>query len=139
MKIETSLHADHQLDQLAGQLEHWRQSRPHSRKRIPQEFWDQAVALTTVLSPSRVAKHLRLSWTTLKKQMAVHQESAAALPTTLGFVEVPPSPSSQATPATEVVYISVRSSGREKPWASACACILTFSPISDKMRTEVSS
>ncbi len=30
MKIETPLHADHQLDQLAGQFEHWRQTRAAS-------------------------------------------------------------------------------------------------------------
>ncbi len=27
MKMDTLLHADHQLDQLSGQFEHWRQSR----------------------------------------------------------------------------------------------------------------
>lgn len=59
MKIKTPLHADHQLDQLAGQFELWRQRRPHPRARLPQELWDQAVALTSALSPSRVAKHLR--------------------------------------------------------------------------------
>ena len=59
MKIKTPLHADHQLDQLAGQCEIWRQVRPHPRARIPHELWDHAVALTSALSPSRVAKHLR--------------------------------------------------------------------------------
>lgn len=44
MTINTSLHADHQLDQLAGQFEHWRQTRTQPRDRIPQELWDQAVA-----------------------------------------------------------------------------------------------
>ena len=29
MKIESPLHAEHQLDQLAGQFEHWRQTRTH--------------------------------------------------------------------------------------------------------------
>ena len=36
MKIDTSLHTDHQLDQLAGQFEHWRQTRSHRGERIPQ-------------------------------------------------------------------------------------------------------
>ena len=35
MKIETPLHADHRLDQLAGQFELWRQSRSQPRERIP--------------------------------------------------------------------------------------------------------
>ena len=45
MKIETPLHADHQLDQLAGQFEHWRQTRSHPCERIPHALWEQAVAL----------------------------------------------------------------------------------------------
>jgi hypothetical protein len=104
MKIETPWHAEHQLDQLAGQFEHWRQTRPSPRSRIPPALWDQAVSLTQALSPSRVAKQLRLGVTDLKKQIAAHHESTAAPPpTTLGFVEVPPTPSwPQAIPATQI-------------------------------------
>jgi hypothetical protein len=104
MKIETRLHAEHQLDQLAGHFEHWRQTRTHPRQRIPQELWDQAVALTTALPPSRVAKHLRLGAADLKKHLAAHQESIeAAPPTTVGFVEVSPAPSWQKpTPAMQI-------------------------------------
>ena len=51
MQIETPLHAEHQLDQLAGQFERWRQSRTHSSARFPQALWDQAVALAAVLPP----------------------------------------------------------------------------------------
>ena len=61
MKIDTSLHTDHQLDQLAGQFAHWRQTRPHPHSPIPSELWAQAVALTTVVSPSRVAQQLRVA------------------------------------------------------------------------------
>ena len=104
MKIKTPLHADHQLDQLAGQFEIWRQMRPHPRARIPQELWDQAVALTSALSPSRVAKHLRLGVTDLKKHIATHHELTAVVsPPPLGFVEVPPAASwLQAAPATQI-------------------------------------
>jgi hypothetical protein len=104
MKIGPPWHAEHQLDQLAGQFEHWRQTRPSPRSRIPQALWDQAVSLTQALSPSRVAKQLRLGWTDLKKQIAAHRASpAASPPTTLGFVEVPPAPSwPQAPPATQI-------------------------------------
>jgi len=70
MKIETPLHAEHQLDQLAAQFEHWRQTRTHSGERFPQALWDQAVALASALPPSRVAKQLRLRLTDLKKHMA---------------------------------------------------------------------
>ena len=89
MKIESPLHAEHQLDQLAGQFEHWRQTRTHPGKRFPQALWDQAVALAATLPPSRVAKQLRLRLTDLKKQMAT---PPAASPLPLGFVEVPSAP-----------------------------------------------
>jgi hypothetical protein len=93
MKMDTPLHADHQLDQLSGQFEHWRQNRSHPHERIPAPLWDQAVALTSTLSTSRVAKHLRLGVSDLKQQIANRQGQAAApMPTPPGFVEVPPPP-----------------------------------------------
>ena len=91
MEIKTPVHADHQLDQLAGQFEHWRQTRPHPYAQIPQPLWKQAVALTSVLSPSRVAKQLRLRLVDLKRHIA-SQHALAAPPTTPGFVEVSPPP-----------------------------------------------
>jgi hypothetical protein len=42
MKIETALHAEHQLGQLAAQFEHWRQTRTHPGERFPQALWAQA-------------------------------------------------------------------------------------------------
>ena len=102
MKIQTLLQADHQLDQLAGQFEHWRQTRAHPSERIPQSLWDQAVALARVLPHTRVAHHLRLSSNDLKKRMAAQFESTPATPA--GFVEVPPAPprSTQPPSATEI-------------------------------------
>ena len=104
MQIETPLQADHQLDQLAGQFAHWRQTRTHPYERIPQELWDHAVALAAALPPSRVAKQLRLRVADLKKQMATrHASTTAVPPTSLGFVEVPPAPSwPQATPTIQI-------------------------------------
>ena len=84
------LHADHQLDQLAGQFEHWRQTRSHPSERIPQHLWDQAAALARVLPRSRVAQHLRLSPSDLNKHMATRPDARPATPRTpLPFVEVP--------------------------------------------------
>jgi hypothetical protein len=94
MKIETPLHAEHQLDQLAAQFEHWRQTRRYPAERFPQALWDQAVALAATLPPARVAKQLRLRLIDLKKQMATSPASPApAPPMSLGFVEVPAAPS----------------------------------------------
>jgi hypothetical protein len=95
MKLDTPLHTDHQLDQRAAQFEHWRQSRSHPHDRIPEPLWDQAVTLTQTLSPSRVAKHLRLRVSALKKQITQRQ-GQAGMPRRVpaGFIEVP-KPSTQ--------------------------------------------
>jgi hypothetical protein len=104
MKMDTPLHADHQLDQLSGQFEHWRQHRSHPHERIPDALWDQAVALTATLSASRVAKHLRLRLSDLKQQSAKRQGTTTAqMPPAPGFVEVPSAPTrSQSPAATEI-------------------------------------
>jgi hypothetical protein len=96
MQLDALLQTEHQLDQLAGQFEHWRQRRSHLHDRIPEPLWEQAVALTATLSPSRVAKHLRLRLSDLKAQITKRQGATAvqrpphsAAPS---FVEVPPPP-----------------------------------------------
>lgn len=104
MQIDTRLHADHQLDQLAAQLEYWRQSRLRPHDRIPEVLWDQAVALTQTLTPSRVAKHLRLGVSDLKKQITKRQGQAAPHSSVASdFVEVPrPSTKPQTLSGIEV-------------------------------------
>lgn len=92
MQIAAPLHAAHQLDQLAGQFEHWRQTRAHPHERIPEPLWAQAVALTAARSPSRVAKQLRLRGNDLKKQIRQRQGTPDVGPAPRGFVEVPPAP-----------------------------------------------
>lgn len=59
-----------QLTQLAQRFAHWRQHRPSPKARIPQALWDDAVslALNSHLSASRVAKHLGLCTSDLKKR-----------------------------------------------------------------------
>ena len=104
MKSATPLQADHQLDQWAGQFEHWRQTRTHPYGRIPPALWEQAVALTATLPPSRVAKQVRVRLADLRKQMALCQAAPAALAAQpLGFVEVPPAPTwPPPTAATQI-------------------------------------
>jgi hypothetical protein len=129
MKLETALHSDHQLDPLAGQFEHWRQSRTRPSERIPQPLWDQAVALASVVPHPRVAPHLRLSSNDLKKQTAKQTAADPAAPApTASFVEVPPAPTrsqpSSAT-ATEIERpdgARLRLTGAEAPLATVgCA------------------
>jgi len=106
MTIQTPLHAEHQLDQLAGQFAHWRQTRTHPHSPIPPALWAHAVALTAVVPPSRVAKQLRLRLADLKKQIATRHAAPTAVPhppTSLSFVEVPlPPVRPQATPTIQI-------------------------------------
>ena len=37
--------AEEALTELAERFEHWRRTRPKGRARIPEDLWDQAVAL----------------------------------------------------------------------------------------------
>jgi hypothetical protein len=107
MNMQASLHADHQLDQLAGQFAHWRQTRTHPGERIPHPLWEQAVALAAALPPSRVAKQLRLRLADLKKQMERrHTAPATLVPLPLGFVEVPPAPAWPLPSATTQLELS---------------------------------
>jgi hypothetical protein len=103
MKVDTPLHTDHQLDQLAGQFEHWRRTRSHPSERIPQRLWKQAAALARVLPYSRVAQHVRVSPSDLKKHMATSRASKPATPPR--FVEVPPTPACSS--ATQVMEIEL--------------------------------
>ena len=78
------------LADLAEQFERWRQSRATGQERIPPSLWDQAVALSTVLPCSRVARRLRVRSTDLRKRglagpAAVATEVAGPIP---DFVEV---------------------------------------------------
>ena len=81
------------ITELAERFEHWRQSRTHGRERIPEDLWDQAVALSTVLSNARVAKRLRLSPTDLRKQRVARQgpSAIAGAETPPAFVDITPS------------------------------------------------
>jgi hypothetical protein len=103
MKIATPLHTDHQLDQLAGQFEHWRRTRSHPAERIPKRLWKQAAALARVLPYSRVAQHVRVSPSDLKKHMTTPRDSQSA--TSPRFVEVPPLLA--GSPATQVIEMEL--------------------------------
>ena len=107
MIIDTPLQAEHQLDQLAGQFAHWRQTRPRPFAPIPPVLWDQAVALAAALPPARVAHHIRVRLANLTKQMAARQVSplAGPAPTSLGFVEIPPAPA--RPPATPTIQLEL--------------------------------
>ena len=70
MATESPLQAETALAELAEQFEDWRRSRTTGQERIPPSLWDQAVALSTVLPCSRVARRLRVRSTDLRKRGA---------------------------------------------------------------------
>lgn len=124
MTTDTRLHADHQLDQLAAQFEHWRQYRSHPRERIPKMLWDQAVALTETLALSRVATHLRLGVADLKKQIALrHDDPGKAAAAPVGFVEIPPAISSPHPVSGFEVELQRRDGARLRIHAPAAAVL----------------
>src|SRR5712691_8902831 len=92
MKRTSNPHAEEQLSQLATQFDHWRQHCVRRAECIPPVLWAQAVALTTILPLSRVAKCLRVSWSDLHTQCAAARATSAdePAPPPLHFVEVPP-------------------------------------------------
>jgi hypothetical protein len=85
--------ADAALTELAERFERWRRARRNGHARIPEDLWDQAVALSTVLSNGRVAKRLRLSPTDLRKQRVARQGLSATVEaeTPSAFVDITPS------------------------------------------------
>jgi hypothetical protein len=125
---QDTAHAEHELAQLATRFQDWRHRRPTPSDPIPQSLWEQAVVLTTVLSVSRVAQGIGVSWGTLKKRCTAHPPSpAAAEPcTTLGFVEVTtPAAWPVPTPETEIelqrrdgAWLRIRSSEAQLPLAA---------------------
>ncbi len=107
MTLNAPLHAEHQLDQLAGHFAHWRQPRTHPCGLIPLSLSVQGVALAAALSPSRVAQQLRLRVADLKRQIESRHATPPALPSqSLGFVEVPSAPAWPPAPAGIQIELS---------------------------------
>jgi hypothetical protein len=94
MKTIPPAQAEHQLTAVAGRFDAWRQTRTTRVEPIPLHLWEQAIALTTMLPITRVARRLRVSGGELKKRCATHHAALAPAPSpaALGFVEVPAAP-----------------------------------------------
>jgi hypothetical protein len=131
MNTKPSLHADHQLDQLAGQFEHWRQTRAHPGERIPPHLWAQAATLAQVVPYSRVAQHLRVSPSDLKKHMAAPPK-ATSVASPAPFVEVPPPP--VWPPAAQILEIELE---RPDGVRLRLRCPESIAPVATVMRAFV--
>ena len=94
-------HAEEQLTSLGQQFVQWRQSRTTARGRIPQPLWMQAVALSSVLPLTRVAKQLGLTPQARKRRREATRSALAPTPPLHAphFVEIS---AARHTPVTEV-------------------------------------
>lgn len=90
MSSLSPVQAEEALIHLTHQFAQWRQSRRAPRGRIPQELWTQAVALTSTLSVTRVARQLGLTTHALKRRRERLNGTPPPLPSPqrLQFVEV---------------------------------------------------
>ena len=95
----TPAQAEHQLTYVANRFDHWRQTRTAPAEPIPHYLWEQAIALTTTFSITRVATRVRVSGGELKKRCAAHLAALAAPASTaaLSFVEVSAAPACPLT------------------------------------------
>jgi hypothetical protein len=84
---------DPELEQLAERFAHWRQCRATPKERIPAALWEQAAGLCQTRPPSRVAKHLGLCTSDLKKRCHAHQPCTplpVEMEPSVHFVEISP-------------------------------------------------
>ena len=107
MANEPLQHAEAALAELAEQFERWRQTRATGQERIPPRLWDQAVALSTVLPCSRVARGLRVRSTDLRKRALVKPASGTTEGTgpTPAFVELSVPWPGPATPGITLIEV----------------------------------
>ena len=56
MKTMTPAQAEHQLNAVADRFDEWRQRRTTRVEPIPQDLWEQAIALTAIFPITRVAR-----------------------------------------------------------------------------------
>ena len=107
MTTESPLQVETALAELAEQFEDWRRSRTTGQERIPPRLWDQAVALSTVLPCSRVARCLRVRSTDLRKRALVKPAPGTTEGTgpTPAFVEVPAPWPGPATPGITLIEV----------------------------------
>jgi hypothetical protein len=93
MKTILPAHAEHQLTQVADRFDAWRQTRTTRAAPIPQDLWEQAIALTALFPITRVARRIRVSGGELKKRCAAHHAAqSASASAAWGFVDVTATP-----------------------------------------------
>ena len=94
MKTMTPAQAEQHLTHVTDRFDHWRQTRTAPAEPMPQYLWEQAIALPTIFSITRVATRLGVRGGELKKRCAAHHaaRSAPASTAALRFVEVPATP-----------------------------------------------
>jgi hypothetical protein len=94
--------------ELRGRMEHWRKTRK-SKKPMPPELWQAAVAVACEHGVFAVSSELRLNYNTLKARVKEVQRSAKRAET--DFVELKLAPLPEAAPAAGLEVEFVRACG----------------------------
>lgn len=72
------------LEKVCEHFAHWRQTRPHSRSRIPEQLWQEAISLSPYYSGKVICESLSLNMTSFyQKKKTAQSESGCPK-----FVEV---------------------------------------------------
>lgn len=75
------------LERLCSRVATWRAHREGAKSRVPEELWNEAVAVARVRGPWATAKAIRFNYMDLKKRMS-QVESRCAEPNNPTFVEI---------------------------------------------------
>ena len=89
------------LDELAGQIERWRQTRKR-RRPMPEPLWQAAASLSKKLSIQQVSKALGLNYGALKKRV-YPQDQPVNKPKPATFIEL--GFEQQVTPIAECIVL----------------------------------
>ncbi len=57
------------IDELANNLQNWRKNKKSHRDKIPEEYWEAAIALAKKYSHTKIARQVGLSTSDLKRKM----------------------------------------------------------------------
>ena len=59
------------VEELQKKLDQWRRTKKSRKDRIPQEFWEEAIKLTSEIPPATLAAKLNLNSADLKRRLGI--------------------------------------------------------------------
>jgi len=71
------------IEMVKARFKSWRESRPTMKSAIPNELWREAIGLQESMSPSQIAKALKLDYNRLREKIMIHNRNPNS-----GFIEI---------------------------------------------------